>query len=137
MNEQNNIAVIQQIFACFGKGDVPGILHTLAADVRWNILPAPNVPWTGLRHGQAGATEFFTVLEANEVPTQFEPREFIAQGDKVVAHVQYAARVKATGREYTTYLIQIWTVQNGKVTAIDQYTDTAASAAAYTKAQSA
>lgn len=137
MKEQDNLAVIQEIFACFGKGDVPGILHKLADDVRWNILPADNVAWSGLRHGHAGAAEFFTVLVEGEDVLQFEPRDFIAQGDKVVAQVEYAARVKGTGREYSTYVIQVWTVQNGKVTEIDEYTDTAACARAYAKAQSA
>ena len=137
MNEQNNIQVIQQIFACFGQGDVAGILDRLSDDATWHITPVDNVPYTGTRSGHAGAAEFFSLLAQCEDVLQFEPRDFIAQGDKVVVHVQYAARVKATGREYTSYLLQVFTVQNGKITGVDEYTDTAAIAAAYAKTQSA
>ena len=84
MNEQNNIAVIQQAFACFGQGDVPGILNTLANDVRWWVAPVANVPYTGARNGHAGAAEFFALMAQCEDVLQFEPRDFIAQGDQVV-----------------------------------------------------
>ena len=137
MNEQNNTALIQQIFACFGQGDVPGILSKLADDVRWQATPADNVPWTGARQGHAGALDFFSALGASEDILQFEPCDFIAQGDKVVVNVQYKARAKATGREYTSNLIQIWTVQQGKVTNVDEYHNTAAAARAHTKTQNA
>ncbi|HEX4949148.1 MAG TPA: nuclear transport factor 2 family protein [Blastocatellia bacterium] len=135
MNEQNNIAVIQQAFACFGQGDVPGILNTLSDDVRWWVAPVANVPFTGTRHGHAGAAEFFSLMAECEDVLQFEPRDFIAQGDQVVVRGQYAGRVKATGREYSTYFIHIFTLRDGKVTGFDEYTDTAAIEKAFTKAQ--
>jgi hypothetical protein len=137
MNEQNNIAVIRQAFACFGQGDVPGILNTLSDDVHWWVAPIEGVPYTGARSGKAGATEFFSLMAQLEDTLQFEPRDFIAQGDLVVVRGQYAARVKATGREASTYFIQFFTVQNGKITSFEEYTDTAAFANAFAKAQSA
>ena len=137
MNEQNNIAVIQQAFACFGQGDVPGILNTLADDVRWWVAPVANVPYTGARSGHAGAAEFFALLAQCEDVLQFEPRDFIAQGDQVVVRGQYAGRVKETGREFSTYFIHIFTVRDGKIVNFDEYTDTAAIAAAFVKAQTA
>ena len=137
MNEQNNIAVIQQAFACFGQGDVPGILSTLAEDVRWHVAPVANVPYTGTRNGPAGAAEFFSLMAQCEDTLQFEPRDFIAQGDHVVVRGQYAGRVKETGREYETYFIHVFTLRNGKIVSFDEYTDTAAITAAFVKAQSA
>jgi ketosteroid isomerase-like protein len=137
MNEQANIAVIQQAFACFGQGDVPGILNTLADDVAWHVAPVDNVPYTGTRNGHAGAAEFFSLMAQCEDTLQFEPRDFIAQGDHVVVRGQYAGRVKETGREYTTFFIHVFTVRDGKIVSFDEYTDTAAIAAAFAKAQAA
>lgn len=137
MNEQNNIALIQQAFACFGQGDVPGILNTLADNVRWHVAPVENVPYTGTRTGHAGAAEFFSLMAQVEDVLQFEPRDFIAQGDTVVVRGQYAARVKATGREVSSYFIHFFTVQNGKITSFEEYTDTEAFARAFAKAQNA
>ena len=45
----------------------------------------------------------------------FEPREFIAHGDKVVALGHYAWRVKSTGREFGGDFAHVFTMSNGKV----------------------
>lgn len=137
MNEQNNIAVIQQAFACFGQGDVPGILNTLADDVHWYVAEVENVPYTGTRSGHAGAAEFFSLMAECEDVLQFEPRDFIAQGDHVVVRGQYAARAKETGREFSTYFMQLFTLRDGKITSFEEYTDTAAIAKAFVKTQTA
>jgi uncharacterized protein len=137
MNEQNNIAVIQQAFACFRQGDVPGILNTLADDVHWYVAEVENAPYTGTRSGHVGAAEFFSLMAQCEDTLQFEPRDFIAQGDQVVVRGQYAARAKETGREYSTYFIQMFTVREGKITSFEEYTDTAAIANAFVKTQTA
>lgn len=137
MNEQNNIALIQQAFACFGQGDVPGILNTLSEDVVWQVAPVENAPYTGTRNGHAGAAEFFSLMAQCEDTLQFEPRDFIAQGDHVVVRGQYAGRAKTTGRQFETYFIQIFVVRDGKIVSFDEYTDTAAIANAFAKAQSA
>lgn len=137
MSEQNNIQVIQQAYQCFGQGDVPGILSTLAEDVVWQVAAVENVAYTGTRQGHAGAAEFFTLMHELEDVLKFEPREFIAQGDKVVVLGDYAARAKATGREFSFSWAQVFTLRAGKITNFAEYTDTAAIAAAFAKAQAA
>lgn len=137
MSEQNNVAVIQQAYQCFGQGDVAGVLSTLTDDVVWHVAPVANVPYTGTRNGHAGAGEFFGLMAEIEDVLKFEPREFIAQGDKVVVVGHFAGRPKATGREYETYWVHVFTMRDGKISNFAEYTDTAAIAAAFTKAQSA
>ncbi len=137
MNEQNHLQVIQQAYHCFGQGNVAGILATLNNDVIWHVAPVQDVPYTGTRQGQEGAAEFFTKMAECEDTLRFEPREFIAQGDKVAVVGHYAARVKATGREYEMYFVHIFTMRDGKIARFDEYTDTAAIAQAFVKAQSA
>src|SRR5215208_6972795 len=38
----------------------------------------------GTRHGHEGVAEYFSLLDENLELEQFEPREFVAQGDTVV-----------------------------------------------------
>ncbi len=84
-----------------------------------------------------GAAEFFSKIAECEDTLKFEPREFIVQGDKVVVVGHYEARAKATGREYATYFIHVFTVREGKITSFVEYTDTAAIAEAFVKIQNA
>ena len=137
MSEQTNMQVIQTAYDCFGKGDVAGILNQLTTDVTWHVAPVNNVPYTGTRNGQSGAADFFATMAECEDTLKFEPREFVAQGDKVVVVGHYEARVKATGREYATYFIHVFTLREGKVSNFVEYTDTAAIADAFVSAQSA
>lgn len=137
MNEQINTQVIQTAYECFGKGDVAGILNQLATDVSWHVVPVKNVPYTGTRNGHSGAAEFFSLMAEAEDTLKFEPREFIAQGDKVAVVGHYEGRAKATGREYQTYFVHVFTLRDAKISSFVEYTDTAAIAAAFVKAQSA
>ncbi|NOT60293.1 MAG: nuclear transport factor 2 family protein [Acidobacteria bacterium] len=137
MTEANNVQVIQTAFACFAQGDVPGILNTLTDDVTWHVAPVENAAYTGTRHGKAGAAEFFSMMAAAEDTLKFEPREFIAQDDKVVVVGHYEGRAKATGRTYETYFVHVFTLQAGKINSFREYTDTAAVEKAFLKAQAA
>ena len=68
---------------------------------------------------------------------EFEPREFIAQGDKVVSLGNYRWRVKDTGREFKSDFVHIFTIRDGKIVRFREHLDTAAAAAAYKKAMRA
>jgi ketosteroid isomerase-like protein len=62
---------------------------------------------------------------------KFEPHEFIAQGDHVVALVRSEGTVKRTGRKVTDHLAHVWTFKGGKVARLEIFYDTAATVAAY------
>ena len=74
---------------------------------------------------------FFAGLAEGEEVQQFEPQEFIAQGNKVVAVGNYAAKVKATGRGFGNQWVQIHTVQGGKIVKFKEIFDTASATRAY------
>jgi ketosteroid isomerase-like protein len=56
---------------------------------------------------------------------QFEPREFIAQGNKVVVLVFERFRIKATGRSVDNEYVHVVTLRGGKVVQFCIYEDTA------------
>jgi hypothetical protein len=75
---------------------------------------------------------FSAIAEDLEV-LPFEPREYIAQGDKVVALGRYSWRVKATGREFSSDFAHVCTVRDGKIVRFHEYMDTAAEVRAHKK----
>lgn len=56
---------------------------------------------------------------------QWEPREFIAQGDKVVVLAFERVRIKATGRVVDNDFVMVFTLNNGKIVRWRAYEDTA------------
>jgi ketosteroid isomerase-like protein len=94
----SHIPTVQTIYAAFRRGDIPGILAHLSADIDWEYGGgSTDVPWLQPRRGQAGAAAFFESLAAIDI-TRLEPTAFLESGSTVVVLFQLEATVKATGR---------------------------------------
>jgi uncharacterized protein len=122
MSEAQNLQTIRDIYAAFGRSDIPFILSKLTDDVRWITHIDPIVPWSGDFSGKTNIPRFFdAILETCEV-TAFEPQEFIVEGDKVVSLGIYGAKVKATGKSTLPRWCFIWTFrQDGLVSGYEQF----------------
>ena len=132
MSEQENLQLVQQVYAAFGRGDIPAVLNALSDNVEWREPGPPDVlPWAGTRRGREQVAQFFAVIAETIEFKQFEPQEFIAQGDKVVVLVHQQVRVKSTGRAFEQDTAQVFTLREGKVTKFHIYEDTAAIVAAF------
>lgn len=94
----NPIETVQQIYAAFGRGDIPFILARLADDVEWEHDNAAPVPWLQTRRGRDQVPGFFDALFTHVEITEFVPTFFGAQGDTVVSLVNLKFTVRATGR---------------------------------------
>ena len=132
MQEAQNTKVVQDAYAAFSRGDVQGILANLADDVVWTAVygAGPHVPTGGERRGQAAVAEFFRQVAENIQFSRFEPREFIATGDKVVALGHYTATTPAK-MAFDSDFAMVFTLRNGKVTRFQEFCDSAAINAAY------
>ena len=75
--------------------------------------------------------KFFEKLNEDSEILGFEPREFVAEGDRVLVVGWERARIKATNRMFQADWVMAFTVQNGKVTKFREYSDTQAIAEAY------
>lgn len=137
MSEQENTQVVRQAYDYFKSGNIEGVLSLLTDDVDWRLPAVENMPQSGTRKGLAEVTEFFSILGDAQDVKQFDPNEFVAQGERVVALGHYDWRVKATGREYECDFVHVFTVRDGKITSFDEYFDSALAAAAYQKSQTA
>ena len=127
----DNKALVQSLYAAFGRGDVPFILGNLDAGAEWvsNGNPAA-IPWGGARRGHAGALEFFQLLGGHLDFEVFEPRLFAAEGDLVFVQGRTVAKVKSTGRAFDSEWTHVFTFAGGKVTRFHEFYDTQAIIAA-------
>ena len=137
MSEKDNTAIVQQAYHNFKTGDIQGLLDQMSDGVTWQLPAVTDVPLAGKRTGRDGVKEFFGTLARDQDVLEFEPREFVAEGDKVVSLGHYRWRVKDTGREYASDFVHIFTVRDGKIVAFREHFDSAVVARAYQKATSA
>ena len=128
------VELIQDLYAAFGRGDIAYVLAYVAADCRW-VVNADGVPSAGVYEGPAGVAEFFGKLASTEEILRFEPREYFADGNSVVALGFEECSVIATGKRASTNWAMLFRLREGKVTHFETFYNTAAYANAHQPAR--
>ena len=132
MSAEENTRLAQSAYEAFGRGDVAALAELMADDIEWVDPGDPDEsPLAGTYRGKEEVLGWFGKLAEQVDFSAFEPRDFIAQGDKVVSLVHAEATVRSTGRSMVQDEAHVWTFRDGKVARFQIYLDTAAAAAAY------
>jgi ketosteroid isomerase-like protein len=128
MSTEKNVQTVKDFFAAIARGDKEGLLALAAEDIEW-IIPGEDWPLAGTRHGHAGLADLLETA-SRSIETSTEPREFVAQGDRVLVVGFARGRIKATNKTFEDDWIFAITVQDGRLTSIREYVDTQALARA-------
>ena len=124
MNEQGNTELIQQAYAAYGRGELDQVLACMEEQVEWELPDVPGLPFTGKRRGCEQVAEFFRLLGEMQTVREYTPKEFIAQGDKVVVLGHGAWTVKDTGMDFESDWVHVFTIRDGRIAAFREFLDT-------------
>jgi uncharacterized protein len=113
MAVQENVQIVKEVYAAFGRGDIQGLLALLAEDVEW-ITPGEGWPLAGTYRGRAGVAGL--LHEASEMLE-------ISCFERL--------RVKATNRTFEGHWVTAFTVRNVNVMNVREYNDSLALARAF------
>ena len=129
MTELENVQIIKEHFAAFGRGDVQSALSIVAENVDWQSpvtqTQSDEITWAVPRHSREEVVQFFRELADKVQPEKFEIIEFIAQGDKVVVEGRNQGLIKSTGCRYAHDWVMVFTIRDGKIVRHRHYYDTA------------
>jgi ketosteroid isomerase-like protein len=121
-----NVAVIDGLYQAFATGDIPAALAPMSKDILWNEAEgspyADNNPYIG---PEAVLNGVFARIGAEWEYwnlTDIELHEM--SNDQVLATLRYDAKHKATGKKLDAQTAHLWTLQDGKIVAFQQFTDT-------------
>ena len=137
MNEQNNKALVEKMYAAFGRGDVQTILDHLAPNVEWTMEGPSVLPLAGKKSGPGEVRKFFEALVTTQQNQKLTIDDYIAHGDKVATTGRYSAVVKATGKRFDCAVAHVFTIRDGKIAKFLDFADTAQMADAYVSAAAA
>ncbi len=123
MSTEKNVQIVKDFFAAIGRGDKEGLLALVAEDFEW-IIPGENWPLAGTRHGHAGLADLLETA-SRSIETSTEPREFVAQGDRVLVLGVATGKIKTTNKTFQDdWVFAITVHENGKLTKLREYIDT-------------
>ncbi len=128
MSIEQNIQTVKDFFAAIGRGDRAALLALCAEDIEW-IIPGKDWPLAGTHRGHAGLADLLATA-SKSIETSTEPREFVAQGDRVLVVGFASGKIKATNKTFEDDWIFAITVRDGRLTSIREYVDTQALARA-------
>lgn len=127
----DNVKLIEDCFAAFGRGDPGYIVARVTDDVEWRGTDPAHIPYGGAYKGPKGVGEFFTNIAKHVEVTRWEPQRVFAAGEEVVATGLWSAKAKSTGRSFTTEWAMLFGFRDGKIATFKAYEDTAAAVAAF------
>lgn len=119
----SNVQVVKGAYDDFLAGNIAGVLNRFGSDFTFVVPGAPEIPYAGTKRNQQELAGFFEQLGQTVTFSLFEPREYIADGDRVVAIGRYAGSVKQSGRPFTGDWAMAWTIRDGKVVEFREYSD--------------
>src|SRR3546814_9930692 len=90
------------------------------------IIPGQDWPLAGTRRGHAGLEDHFQKASETVETSFMEPREFVAQADRVLVVGFASGKIKATGKSFEDNWIFAITVRDGRLASIREYIATQA-----------
>ncbi|AMC12175.1 ketosteroid isomerase [Lutibacter profundi] len=126
VSDPNNLAVIQELYNNFGKGDVPAVLAVLDANVVWNEAEgnawADGNPYKGPEAVLNGV--FARVGAEYDYFKTVDLQLHEMSNNQILATLRYQAKLKKNGAMLDAQAAHFWTLKDGKVIAFQQYVDT-------------
>jgi ketosteroid isomerase-like protein len=121
MSEQQNVQAVQAMYAAFGNGDIPGLLAYISEDIVWQAHSPTDEALAVPFQGHAGVLQFFQLLDKTLRMDEFEPKDYIAQGDRVVALGHLKTTHRETGEVIRSEFAMLWTLKDGKAVRFFEY----------------
>ncbi len=130
-----NLAVVGGIYEAFGRGDIASILDQIAEDCAWeswldNHGQRAGLPPMQPRRGRAGVAEFFSYVATMQIE-DFQVLDMLASDRQVVVEVQITIAMP-DGGHITDEELHLYSLDDeGKVSRMRHYVDTAKQIKAY------
>jgi ketosteroid isomerase-like protein len=123
----SNVSVVRDVYAAFGRGDVPAVLGAFDAKIEWrqaegNPYEPSGKAWVG---PSAVLQNLFMRLGAEWDGFTVHPKVFHDAGNAVVVEGRYTGTYKSSGKALDCQFCHVWKIRDGKITSFQQYVDTA------------
>jgi uncharacterized protein len=119
MTMGDNTKVVQKAYEAFGKGDIPGLLQLLDADVQWSS--PSTLPHGGDFRGPAGVGKFFEGIGSNWSNLDLAVEAVGGLGADTVVGIVRAEGTRSAGGSDGYGAVHVFTVDGDKITRFREY----------------
>jgi uncharacterized protein len=123
VNPRGNLVTVRDHYAASARGDLQAMMADVSPQVRWTEMQG--FPCAGTWIGpQAVADNVFAVLGAQWDGYRFELERLVDAGESIVGIGSYRGTFRATGKPMQARVAHVWQLQDGRIVAFEQFTDT-------------
>lgn len=115
--------VVDKMLVAFKVKDIEAIAETVSEDTLW-IYHGTHVIPKGEMRGKEGVSKFFESIITRTEMLHFEAEKYIEQNNMVIIIGNEHQRVKRSGKELKQKWVQIYTVDNGLITRMEEFAST-------------
>lgn len=118
-----NLKVVGDHYKASAQGDIGAMMTNVSPQVRWTEMAG--FPCAGIWVGpQAVVDNVFAVLGRDWIGYRFELESLTDAGANVIGVGTYHGTYRGTGKKMQARVAHVWTLENGKIVAFEQFTDT-------------
>jgi ketosteroid isomerase-like protein len=119
---ESNVEVVRRLFELYASGGMEAALEVLDEQLVIVIPPEMSAEPDSY-HGHEGARRYFAGFDGMLEDVRYEALDLIPEGEHVLVRARLAGRGVSSGLEVDLESIVVHTVEGGKVTRIEPYTD--------------
>jgi len=118
--------VVNDMYDAFMKGDMEGVKNTLSDNTVWIYEGPESLPYTGVFEGKSGVVQFLGLIGTEVEMLDFKVNKMISNDDTVVVLGFEKQKIKKNNNILEQKWVQVYTVENGLITRLEEYANTAA-----------
>ena len=119
----SNLDIVRAHYTASAAGDTKAMMAAAAPQMRWTEMAG--FPCAGTWVGpQAVVDNVFAVLGRDWIGYRFELERLIDAGDHVIGVGTYHGTCRATTKAMQARVAHVWRLQDAKIVAFEQFTDT-------------
>jgi len=117
-----SVEVVRRLFELYASGGIEPTLELMDEDIVIVIPPEMSAE-PGTYRGHEGVRRYFAGFEGMLEDVRYEALELIPEGKYVLARARLAGRGVSSGLEVDLQTVVAHTLEGGKLTRIEPYTD--------------
>jgi uncharacterized protein len=127
------LQTVETMFQAFGTGNLEALQETLSNNTVWIYHGPKDIPYAGEYRGKDEAAQFIVNIGSNVDIQGFQAEKFITEGNTGVVLGNKQQKIKKNGEVLNQKWVQIYTGENGLITRMEEFADTAYAAQLFSK----
>lgn len=124
-SNNQEVEVVNKMLQAFGTGNMDTLKLTLSDSTVWNYNGSALIPYSGTYKGKDEVVKFIGSIVSNVEILDFKVDQIIASRKTVVVFGSEKQKIKKNGKILEQKWVQVYTVENGLITKMEEFANTA------------